>query len=82
MDEILTGNLDNSALIGNNMKYDKKSCQDNCKHLWWHEPDIGEVVNLSHYIGHVCDGHKNAGIVNLKSFPFKTKQKCYGQKDC
>ena len=25
------------------MKYEQGSCVDNCKYLWWHEPEIGEV---------------------------------------
>lgn len=67
--------------ISKNPKYHEESCQNNCKHLWWHEPDIGEVTNLGDYRGYVCDGNETAGVVNLTSFPFKTKQDCYGQKN-
>lgn len=55
-----------------------ESCY-NCRHRWYHEHDIGEVVNIGNE-GHVCDGHKTPGVANLKSFPFKTKQKCFGAK--
>lgn len=51
-----------------------------CSQRWYHEHDIGEVVNIGSE-GHVCDGHKNPGVGNLKSFPFKTKQKCFVAKN-
>jgi len=49
-----------------------------CRHRWYHETAIGEVT-YDGPSGHVCDGHKKA-VGNLKSFPFKTKQKCFGAK--
>lgn len=50
-----------------------------CRHRWYHETAIGEVT-YDGPSGHVCDGHKTPGIANLKSFPFKTKQPCFGNK--
>ena len=51
-----------------------------CRHRWYNEETIGEVVSMGRP-GYVCDGHhKIAGIANLKSFPFRTKQSCFGPK--
>jgi hypothetical protein len=56
----------------------KENCND-CKHSWYHEHDIGEVVNIGKE-GWVCDGASNGNVANLKSFPFQTKQKCFEPK--
>lgn len=56
----------------------KKSCW-NCENRWYNEHSPGEVTNIGKE-GHVCDGHKNSGVANLRSFPFRTEQPCYKQK--
>jgi len=61
------------------MEPHKESCAF-CKWVWYHEHDIGEVVNIGSP-GWVCDGHKNPGVANLKPFPFTKKQKCFKSKD-
>lgn len=50
-----------------------------CDKRWYHEHDIGEVVNIGKE-GWVCDGASNGNVANLKSFPFKTEQKCFVPK--
>ena len=54
--------------------YDKtvhpRSCT-NCTQCWHHSPEPGEGGTS----GWVCDGRN--GAQNLKSFPFRTEQKCF-----
>ena len=46
-----------------------------CKDKWYHSAEIGEFN--SDPSGWVCEGHKNHGVANLKSFPFRTEQPCF-----
>ena len=57
------------------MKPHMKSCYM-CKRCWYHENLPGEHLSDGPE-GWVCDGHQNPGVANLKSFPFRTEQKCF-----
>lgn len=50
-----------------------------CRWCWYHEQSCGEVV-YDGPSGWVCDGRKNRGVANLKSFPFTSKQDCFSSK--
>jgi hypothetical protein len=53
-----------------------ESCCD-CKHLSYYDKDGYEDLSPE---GWIPCAHRNPGMVNLKSYPFKTKQPCFEPK--
>ena len=50
-----------------------RSCL-NCANCWHHEASVGEETSTGPS-GWVCEGR--TGVQNLRSFPFRTEQKCF-----